>query len=189
VKPAAALWLLLLVTPLAHASFGGGGSRPVVRDWKEEVRLRTGETVMVDRSMTTIAFKWGGKSIRWKNEDWGWPYVLDIYDGAPVLVTAINGADTCRKHGYPEDSLLAFRYQDRKWVRLPSAPPAVLVNLRNGYPDGEKEVVTLKWKEHNQGRSGGGPYGLPLAAFTARFSEGCARLPDAPARQAETKAL
>jgi hypothetical protein len=195
VKPTATAWLLLLASPMAFGAFNSLGPRPVEREWREEVRLRTGETVMVDRSVgsgsPTLSFKWKGRTIKSGDDLPGLPHVIDIYDGVPVLVVPINGSEQCIKYGYPEDSLVAWRYEGGKWVRMAAAPENVLVNLRKDWPerDDDNEVVTIAWKQKNQGRNAGGPYGLPLAAYTAKFSEGCARLPDAPARKAQTAVL
>jgi hypothetical protein len=190
VKPIAAACFLLLASPVALASFNSFGPNPVVKDWKEEVRLRTGQTVVLERSVgRSVAgrMKWGGKTIRWTNGDvTGWPYVIDIHEGAPVLITGIGGPESCLKYGYPADSLVAWRYDGRAWVRMPKAPAGAIVNLRNGFPEqDDNELVTVRWKEHNQGKNAGGPYGLPLAAHAAKFSEACPRLSSAPSPKTE----
>lgn len=184
---------------MALGAFGGGGGAAAAKDWKEEVRLRTGETVLLERSVgrglggrwqpgqgpvdaASISFKWGGKTIRWKLGDTdGMPFVLDVFDGAPVLVMPVLGAAKCYEHGYPADGLLAWRHDGRKWIRMASAPEGATINLRNGIPErDDKAVVTVQWKEQNQGARAGGPYGKPAAKFAASISETCARLPGTP---------
>ena len=144
--------------------------------WREEVILRSGEALVVDRTVAfgpdaffrpgrggisrlTLSFAWKGRKVSWRNEDptlgSGVPLALDIAEGVPVLVLPVLGARACDAHGYPQDGLSALRWEGGKWVRanVKSLPSGIRVNLLQNVwsfahePPAKGLLVNARWKQ------------------------------------------
>jgi hypothetical protein len=48
------------------------------------------------------------------------PEILDFLGGDPVMVKQIGGK-LCKAYGYPPEGMIAFRYRDKSWKRIPVA--------------------------------------------------------------------
>lgn len=206
-KTIVALLLLHMLSfaPPAAAVLGLGEKSVA---WREEVTLRSGAPLLVDRSVTfgpdewfragrgpmkqqTMSFKHAGRTIKWENLQ-GYaevPAILDIVESAPVIVVAIGGWNNCLRYDFPRDGLVAWREERGKWARLDTAklPPDLRVNLFASFTDLMRQppakgiVVNAAWKEQTGFRRES--EGNDLATLSKRSAGGeqaCAKLRPAP---------
>lgn len=140
--------LLLTVSCVAHASRWS----PFTASWHEEVLLRDGRVLQVQRTITygpdvfpprgtgplleqSIAFSHGGQRIAWSDTDKSMigytPDILDFVDGAPVIVMPVYFFTACKKYGFPQDGMIAFILRRNKWeaISVASLPKDLKVNL------------------------------------------------------------
>jgi len=206
VSPSAVLRWLIVLAPLV------AGANPIfdrTTEWREQVALRTGEAIVVERSLTfgpdewfrpgrgilrkqSASFRWQGRSVSWSTEEAAFfsvlPITLDIVDGAPVIVLPIRGWRACQAYDYPLESLAAFRERDGKWtpVGLKTLPPDLRVNLLQNYsfrPEGSGVVSVRQKQELDRIRYGDTPNGATLQEVSVAFGKhdsACRRMRPTP---------
>jgi hypothetical protein len=206
------LTALLLTTVFQNAwAFLGNGE--VTISWDEDVTLRSGQLLPVKRTATigpdgggragkgnlkrtTIAFTYNGKRIEWTNENtwpiWYMPDILEIVNGEPVIFMPVHRWVPCYKHGFPQEGLIAFRLQDKQWLRTPVGefPQDLEVNLLRSthaiqywseYKDrriGAKEKIQLE-RDSSWGPKQGTPIS-EVVQFYSTIEESCARMRPPP---------
>ncbi|MDD2686517.1 MAG: hypothetical protein PHY62_10190 [Gallionella sp.] len=125
--------------------------------WNEEVLLQDGRTLLVTRtessghpiSHQSISFKSGGDLVTWEdNHKWRidyTPQVLDFVGSDPVVVMPVFRYGPCQEYDYPQEGLVAFRYSQNQWTRMPiqELPDGMAVNLLQG---GADELA--RWPEY-----------------------------------------
>ena len=139
----AKLGLLLMVGVSLSAEAGLLGH---TMGWKEEVVLRDGKVVVVDRFFNlgeyptldshnrspldetlTFALPGSNKTISWKTEfrdelpepnSLG-PLLLDVVGGVPYIATSPAGCISYNKWGRPNPPYILFKYVNDEWKRIP----------------------------------------------------------------------
>ncbi|MDZ4200729.1 MAG: hypothetical protein U1C96_01090 [Gallionella sp.] len=125
--------------------------------WNEEILLRDGRTVVVTRaessrhpiSHQSISFNTGGELVTWEdNHKWSIDYTPQIFDfvgSDPVIVMPVYRYAPCQEYGYPQEGIVAFKYSQNKWTRMPiqELPNDMAVNLLQG---GADELA--RWPEY-----------------------------------------
>jgi hypothetical protein len=133
-KAWAAVVLLLLLGPTLWLGFRiGYGSL----EWTEEVKLASGEVVLVDRRNlngpgqflqrcmgcvrdATFSGEYRGRRFEWSTDRVAMrstgPLTLEFVDGDPVLVFAVSGEKECSLHGWPEPPFRVLRLERRRWL-------------------------------------------------------------------------
>src|SRR4051812_37234643 len=107
--------------------------------WDEDILQTDGQVLSVHRTVTygsdaygrsgrgqlkeqTIRFSHKGQKVQWVNND-PWPIVympdvLDFANGMPVLIMPVHRWGPCNKYDFPQEGLVAFGYQNRRWGRI-----------------------------------------------------------------------
>ena len=161
-RPRRVLWLLAVLAGLGlqlpgclgalGASLGGE-----TLEWKEEVALHDGGTVIVSRWLQLVPgepFKTmpgprrlsfthptTGESIVWENAgkigSRVIPGMLDFDAGRPILVTMAQEVTDYNDLGCPTPPYIVFRYEAGTWTRIPLAelPRRIMRMNLIGYPD------------------------------------------------------
>ena len=124
--------------------------------WEEEVKLLDGSILPIERSVSKghpisqqlISFQSNGEIVTWEDKH-KWPidyapHVLDFVGGDPVIVMPVYRHGPCKEYGYPQEGLVAFRYRQKTWSRMPiqEVPNNLVVNLLEGTHELEH------WKEY-----------------------------------------
>ena len=179
-------WLAVF---LALQACAGMPPSEVTRHWQEEVALRTGETIVVDRSIRqgdrrlwneSVSFRWRGRTVSWQQAGPAFfdssLLAIDVVDDAPIVIFPVTGVLACKAYDYPPEGIAAVREERGKWVPmgLRSLPPEIRVNLLREYGSRKSDegVITMARKaalaEHLT-RIGqrGGTYGFPLPEYVA----------------------
>lgn len=134
-----ACYLLMAASMSACAGLLDIGSE----NWKEEVLLHDGRTIIVERSMTrgghgiahqelvtdeSLTFTMPGTNheIEWSDnfsEDLGSAsfnlMMLEVSKGSAYLVASPMGCLSFNKWGRPNPPYVVFQYQGKEWVRIP----------------------------------------------------------------------
>lgn len=187
--------------------------------WDEDVVLRSGEVMTVERSMSfgpdqwaqpgkgpireqTISFLHNRKRVIWTNRD-HWPIyylprVLEVVNGEPVVVMPVFRLGPCLKYGFPQGGLVAFRYRDGHWhnTGIGDLPPDTAANLLvtthqlRHSPRGRK--VTPQDKARLEVGASSPRQGTrigELAGYYAEIDESCARLKPPPNPEMEARRM
>jgi hypothetical protein len=168
---------------------GIDGPTPLL--WTEAVALRSGETIVTERSVTenrkiheqVIAFTIDRRQIEWKLSqsprrlaNLHLPLILDVFDGAPVIVYPVNRAEPCKDYDYPPEGLVAFRSRNGQWSRMAigDLPADLKVNLltstheiRYGH---HYKAVTVKTKSNVEDRAVEIKQGMSLEKLIWHYS-------------------
>ena len=129
-----AVLLLLLLGPTLWLGFRiGYGSL----EWTEEVKLASGEVVLVDRRNlngpgdflqrcmdcvrdATFSSEYRGRRFEWSTDRAAMrgagPLTLEFVDGDPVLVFAVSGEKECSLYGQPDPPFRVLRLERRRWL-------------------------------------------------------------------------
>ena len=62
--------------------------------------------------------------------------VLDFVDRAPVIVLRVTGFESCTEFDFPNEDLVALRYESGRWSRIPVAelPEDLRANVQRQIP-------------------------------------------------------
>ena len=133
-KAWAAVLLLVLLGPTIWLGFRiGYGSI----EWTEEVKLASGEVVLIDRRNlngpgdlmqrcaacvrhATFSGEYRGGRFEWSTDraamQGAGPLTLELVDGDPVLVFAVSGEKDCSLYGWPDPPFRVLRLERRRWL-------------------------------------------------------------------------
>lgn len=160
--------------------------------WSEEVALRDGRTLRVGGAVTRGMDEWfrrgkgpvreiemsfdvNGQRVTWTRERRGfavYPAVLDFVDRAPVIVLPVTGFESCAEFAFPNEGLVALRYESERWSRIPVAelPEDLRANVQG----------------QGTGRTRQGPTLPELISQNQKTSDACIRIrpPPDPQRDA-----
>lgn len=102
-------------------------------EWMEEVQLANGDMVLVkraatrDKKGTALSRRGPVRSLKlsfpdnrtvWKSNGALRPLALEIIDGTALLAADVHARELCAKYGNPPGSVLFFRWNEGKWVRI-----------------------------------------------------------------------
>lgn len=183
---------------------------PPAISWSEEVSLRDGRVLPVERtaafgvdesgkrfSRLSISFNTDDGHVSWKEET-KWPItympdILDFVDRDPVVVLPVHRFGPCYEYGFPQEGLIAYRYQKGKWSRIDikELPQTLMVNLLRSthaiqhWAEYKDKTIDLTAKKTLEKQSWGPKQDTTIAdasRFYADLEESCIRmrpLPDA----------
>ena len=143
----------------------GCGARP---EWKEQVALKDGRVIVVERSdHLTRSLEMGGsggwvfnsstieflpstqsvKKILWKGS--AYPIAIDIHEGRSFLLTIIISYAGVKEFGRPKPGYVAFELKNDKWerIQIKDLPPGIKGNLLI-FPS--EQLIRLKQVTLNQ---------------------------------------
>jgi hypothetical protein len=141
-------------------------------EWREEIKLGSGESFWITRSARLEAEgEWAnssysraidmrvelpepGAGLAWTGNDW--PVSLDRVDGQWWIVVPVHGAEACVRYDFPLAGVVAFALDDSGWSqRNPDGLlDRLIVNLgRPQLDDGRYERIAFSWgaKRNNVG--------------------------------------
>ena len=141
--------------------------------WEEEVKLQDGSILPIKRSVSqghpisqqSITFESNGETVTWEDHhkwliDYS-PHILDFVGRDPVIVMPVYRDGPCAEYDYPQEGLVAFRYNQKKWSRMPiqQLPKNLVVNLLESthelehWPEYKGIKVTYEIKKKLDGES------------------------------------
>lgn len=143
--------------------------------WEEEALLKDKQLLKVSRRITfgpdewfrsgrgpiskqTISIQSGKNKILWQNDDkwpnYSTPIAVEFEDGEAIIVFPVYTWGPCDKYGYPQEGLIAYRYNGKKWnqVSVSSLSPSVKVNLLQGsilhyHPEYKNKLLAIADKQ------------------------------------------
>ncbi|HEY8518693.1 MAG TPA: hypothetical protein VIN61_01330 [Gammaproteobacteria bacterium] len=156
--------LRFLVLCLVAAAASGCGGRSF--EWTEEVRLASGESLLVERwARLARVGQWAHASYRraismrlelpaehgglvWEGEEW--PISLDRIDGRWWIVMPVRGYKACEAYGFPREGVVAFSFDGARWSRGSVEPLLDRLTANLGRPlldNGRYDTIAYVWSE------------------------------------------
>jgi len=157
-------------------------------NWEEEVKLSTGEVVVVTRTQTYERYSelgapgdgWlrvearlkftppiaGSAPVTWQADLH--PLILDLANGNPVIVAKADYCEQYYRHGHPIPPYMVFEFLDGQWKRskLSATHANAKANLLLNVEDrGDRSRVTIDFKSRSNSRPG-----LPINIRQIDFS-------------------